>query len=165
MCYRDELSGWYPHKNPNIKQSTQQSLALTHGLGERENERAVMLSTDIYLSNPISPTIHTSPPASHGPAGAALLLYICQSETCRGGRGRREKEMDSWGGVTDVLWTSRSDLSKPKPDNGPASVRQLHSERRKSPILWYACDFSVFLTNSGPYLKTGSAMTEVMFSC
>lgn len=92
--------------------------AYTHiHMKPKEKEWAVMLSSDIYLSNPISPDPYLPSPPLHLPQScrSCLFLYICQSETCRGGRKRREREreMDGWRGVADVCWTTRSAWQEP----------------------------------------------------
>lgn len=70
--------------------------AYTHiHMKPKEKEWAVMLSSDIYLSNPISP-IHTSPPrlsASHSPAGAACSCTFVKVKHAEAGeRGERERK-------------------------------------------------------------------------
>lgn len=73
--------------------------AYTHiHMKPKEKEWAVMLSSDIYLSNPISPNPYLPSPPLRLPQScrSCLFLYICQSETCRGGRERRERERDGW---------------------------------------------------------------------
>lgn len=73
--------------------------AYTHiHMKPKEKEWAVMLSSDIYLSNPISPDPYLPSPPLRLPQScrSCLFLYICQSETCRGGRERRERERDGW---------------------------------------------------------------------
>lgn len=110
--------------------------AYTHiHMKPKEKEWAVMLSSDIYLSNPISP-IHTSPPrlsASHSPAGAACSCTFVKVKHAEAGeRGEREKEMDGWRGVADVCWTTRSAWQKPdkavvsQSEHRQTFIRRLH---------------------------------------
>lgn len=105
------------HTNPHLyEQSPSTHTHTVHTWSRRENEQPVMLSSDIYLSNPISllprPPIHTSPPCLTQSCRSGLFLYICQSETCRGGRQERGKEMDGWRGAADVCWTTQLCLTK-----------------------------------------------------
>lgn len=70
----------------------------------RKSERAVMPSSDIYLSNPISHNPYLpSPPSAHaGATHACTSVKVKCTET----GGGREREIDGWRGVADVCWTT-----------------------------------------------------------
>lgn len=115
------MSGWYPHKNSLLNSlSTQTHILMrslhAHARSEREKERAVMLSSDIYLSNPISPDPYLpSPPPTVLQERPCSCTFV---EVKRAEVGKRRERKRWMAGEVSLmcagpLTLSDRDLTKP----------------------------------------------------